>query len=1027
MEDRSSTHTFPNLHHHHRHRPSLHLNIPSLQSPELGYPSSQPPLDALEPYGGRGEQPTTSFPTSSASSGGSRESGGGDRGGMDGDAGVGGHLGGERVLGGHFADPWYGAGIKEDVWDDGESCESAVDDFYGKGGCYGNVNDVFYTRNCSSEDGRDGVNSFAVVGRNARVKANYNSYAHLSCEAKNEPVYNREANVSHFNKQNILYNRGAAVSFGDSSVDDGHSRVNDSYLGVEEDFGSSRSSGEDPPPPAELEPGTWVNLSPPCQTPEAGEARWRGDADSRTLASGCQPQRSPIGVNSGNYTQKLDSFSEAFLSHRKRGFPVIPGGDSFGRIWEFGVGKVESQMKSRHSCAFDLRPDSYRRLSSSPPPHPPLPSLPSPPPPFHLMSSVLSPPPTPLPPPSLSPPKMDSPGAFGGIGHSSSKGGESLGTLQFFPPRLQSLPSVHPSGMIWKFPVLSHCFPQPAGDASSIEGNLRPSHCSDYSNVAAQHNVLQTPESSFLTSSSHRPSLHPSTPLCPSSSPSLHPSFHLPPRPSHISSPHYEAGEKLAPYMVSQEVKNGPVSQSHVKQGAPPIYTGTPFPSMLHSSRGQRRGHYTPRPVLNPVRRGPGLCSSLSSLHHRQEGMARGEEEEKECSVLPCINVGRDFQAELPPCFLEWEESGAWSSEDGSPREQLLWKPWGQLEESTNSQDRVERLLSMSSSSCLPGGGSNTELALHCLHSCQGDIMATLEMLLFSQPSPTGDYHYSGSDVWTDSERNLFSAALVTCGKDFSLIQKMVRTKTVCQCVEFYYLSKKLLDKQKKQRKEEEDRDGGMEQQTNVAPIPQPMNRQFGLEGAVAVPPLASFFPCKLCGKMFYKIKSRNAHMKIHRQPQEDWSDRRLQHQLLTQRLALSLPANHTPSPGSNLPQPQAQAPAPAFSSSGLPVPPSNDTDNVLNSVSVTHSNSVTHSDASILDHAAAVTYSNVNNPNPHVITNVDGGDSNQRGPAAVVSFHQSWSSFGLGPDPATFYCDPEVKEAVGVATGGGKGPISWQ
>lgn len=143
----------------------------------------------------------------------------------------------------------------------------------------------------------------------------------------------------------------------------------------------------------------------------------------------------------------------------------------------------------------------------------------------------------------------------------------------------------------------------------------------------------------------------------------------------------------------------------------------------------------------------------------------------------------------------------------------------------------------MCSSSCLPGGGSNTELALHCLHYCQGNTMvilsvclcssfstlpcthsiiltipppiityfhaslftnsfflpsfhhfflflsslssllpssqftseplhasslssppspslspvqATLEMLLFSQPSPTGDYHYSGKPLTFD-------------------------------------------------------------------------------------------------------------------------------------------------------------------------------------------------------------------------------------------------------------------------------------
>lgn len=46
-----------------------------------------------------------------------------------------------------------------------------------------------------------------------------------------------------------------------------------------------------------------------------------------------------------------------------------------------------------------------------------------------------------------------------------------------------------------------------------------------------------------------------------------------------------------------------------------------------------------------------------------------------------------------------------------------------------------------------------------------------------------------------------------------------VRTKTVCQCVEFYYLSKKLQDKQKKQKEEDERRDGELGQQKSVRNI----------------------------------------------------------------------------------------------------------------------------------------------------------------------------------------------------------------
>lgn len=44
-----------------------------------------------------------------------------------------------------------------------------------------------------------------------------------------------------------------------------------------------------------------------------------------------------------------------------------------------------------------------------------------------------------------------------------------------------------------------------------------------------------------------------------------------------------------------------------------------------------------------------------------------------------------------------------------------------------------------------------------------------------------------------------------------------VRTKTVQQCVEFFYLNKKLHDKQEKQKQEYHD--GGLEQQTGVSTL----------------------------------------------------------------------------------------------------------------------------------------------------------------------------------------------------------------
>ncbi|XP_061565924.1 uncharacterized protein LOC133420282 isoform X2 [Cololabis saira] len=997
MEDCSSSQSLSNL--HHRHRTSCPLTMPCFQSSKAGCQPAPPSQDSLEPYGSKGEESLGALLMSNPSFGPRRGSNGGDRvflstsgSSLDGETSLGVHFDANNRLGttSHFDDSWY---EKKEIWDDREG-ESPADNFHGKTDCYGNTNDVFYTMTSAVEEG-DGQ----------RTRANYNNYAHAGLEVKSEPVYDR--NMNHFTKQTTSYNRGGAGSADYCRAD---SEVSDNYLGGEEDYGSSCGSGEDQLQPAEAE-GPWLSISPTTQA----ERRWREPTETRSLASGYAPQRSPVGVSNQAYTQKLDSFSDAFLSQRKRRFAMIPGGNSSGQIWEYGVGKVET---SRQSCAFDS--DTYlpAATSSSSPGYPSLPSFPSPPTSSHLMPLVLSPPPTPLPPPSNSPSKMDSPGAPVGNALSVPQGGESVSGFQFFAPRFPSLPAVASSGMIWKFPVLPHCFPRVLGDPGINEGSLRSCPGDDYSNAAAKCDLLQSPEASNNTSSSQRSSLHSSISPRPPISPSFHASLHLPVGPSHLSDNRQPAENTDASKMM-EKVKKEPVGlpQSHLQQQPTSVFTGMPFPSILHSKRAQIRARYTPRPLLNPVRQGTGLYSSLSPLHHREDEAACGEQDE-ECFGSPHVNVGPDFQADVPPCFGEAGLSGSWPPEE--VQEELLWKPWDELNESAPMQDQVGKLLSMCSSSCLPGGGSNTELALHCLHRRQGNTMATLEMLLFSQDLPTGDYHYSGCDFWTDAEKRVLSEALGTYGKDFSLIAKMVRTKTVSQCVEFYYLSKKLVDKQKKH--EEEYKDGDVALQKNVPPIFQPVDRQPGLEEVVPVPSLASFFPCKLCGKMFYKIKSRNAHMKIHRQPQDDWSDRRLQHQILRQRLALSHPTTLMPSPGSNLLP--AQAPALTFSSSGHAPSTKSNADNAHNSV--TNSNPIAQSNTGILD---AVTYSNSAPPTSHEIpiNNADGDVSNRRETHTVLPFHQSWGSFGHPSDLGTFFGIPDGKEYLGTGSAEGKELISWQ
>ncbi|XP_025070726.1 zinc finger protein 541-like, partial [Alligator sinensis] len=154
----------------------------------------------------------------------------------------------------------------------------------------------------------------------------------------------------------------------------------------------------------------------------------------------------------------------------------------------------------------------------------------------------------------------------------------------------------------------------------------------------------------------------------------------------------------------------------------------------------------------------------------------------------------------------------------------------------------VEALLDVACSSAVPGGGTNRELALHCLCRTHGDVRAALEMLLLQNPAwppqhSLSTYHYTGSDAWTPHERRQFAKAFAQHGKDFALIQRAVPAKGLQQCVEFYYLHKSRLGRGQKRQ--------GPSEALDMAP--------------------STCFPCQRCGRSFVKIKSRNAHMKIHR------------------------------------------------------------------------------------------------------------------------------------------------------------------
>ncbi|XP_068865764.1 transcriptional-regulating factor 1 isoform X3 [Aphelocoma coerulescens] len=396
---------------------------------------------------------------------------------------------------------------------------------------------------------------------------------------------------------------------------------------------------------------------------------------------------------------------------------------------------------------------------------------------------------------------------------------------------------------------------------------------------------------------------------------------------------------------------------------------------------------YTPPPMLSPVRQGSGLFSSVITSSHSTSHaqlpltpltptprvlLCRSNSIDGsvipvtpgpgEQTVEPRINIGSRFQADIP------ELQDRLLMEKDVHKATLVWKPWPELENKV-FQQRVEDLLNMSCSSVLPGGGTNSEYALHSLFEAKGDIMVALEKLLLRKPvrlkcHPLANYHYAGSDKWTHQERRLFKEALSTYSKDFIFVQRMVKSKTVAQCVEYYYTWKKILRLGRKHRTRlekkrdecltsgeeevleedeeiEEDRKEEREMQKSpdppaislVGPIDLPAVQGLSLSsssficempncGAVfssrqalngharihggtnqvtktrcTIPSTkqksgtqsgycsiksspahsttsgetdpTTIFPCKECGRVFFKIKSRNAHMKTHRQQEE--------------------------------------------------------------------------------------------------------------------------------------------------------------
>ncbi|XP_014399294.1 PREDICTED: LOW QUALITY PROTEIN: mesoderm induction early response protein 3-like [Myotis brandtii] len=152
------------------------------------------------------------------------------------------------------------------------------------------------------------------------------------------------------------------------------------------------------------------------------------------------------------------------------------------------------------------------------------------------------------------------------------------------------------------------------------------------------------------------------------------------------------------------------------------------------------------------------------------------------------IRIGLQYQAEIPPYLGEYDDDDdEKASEDG---DQLLWRP-GVVAESKVKEYLVEAAFRTGNEKTVDGVSAgaltrDNEQALYELLRCDHNIKEALQRYCHR-----GKASQEGMTAWTEEEIRSFEHALMIFGKDFYRIQKnWVKTRTVAECVAFYYMRK---------------------------------------------------------------------------------------------------------------------------------------------------------------------------------------------------------------------------------------------
>jgi hypothetical protein len=184
------------------------------------------------------------------------------------------------------------------------------------------------------------------------------------------------------------------------------------------------------------------------------------------------------------------------------------------------------------------------------------------------------------------------------------------------------------------------------------------------------------------------------------------------------------------------------------------------------------------------------------------------------------VNVGDEYQAELPECrgklesFFYYEKHKIFNFHFNFNKNKAFHKNDNELNSTriedlmmcptTFGEDRMtakrldDYLDLVCRSSLIYGSSNNLELGLHVLHHYAGDFKEAIKALLsqsmgLPEAHPITTYKYSETDLWSQEEIKRFEAAILKHDKVFGEVAAEVESKTTKQCVEFYYLWKKVM------------------------------------------------------------------------------------------------------------------------------------------------------------------------------------------------------------------------------------------